>query len=120
MKQGNHLAQITKRLKTSSAVVPALLLSLICTPIGSIGAKFSPYPLNLIFVILAVSPPLLTVLQIAFFTIWDRDRLHNEDHVERKMLITQTKPEMGDGHRVIEMTPNSELVENPSVSAGES
>jgi hypothetical protein len=114
MTNQNHLAQITKRLKSSSAVVPALLLTLICTPTGALAARFSPEPINLVFLGMAIIAPLLTAVQIAFFTIWDRDRLQNEDHVERKMIITRTAPELGSASTVIELVDVAELTANPS------
>ena len=114
----DHLAQVTKRLKTSSAVVPALLLSVICVPIGALGLRFAEERLDILFGALIVVPPLLAALQIVFFTFADRDRLQNEDHVERKMLLRTFRPEIGDARSVLEISGDQSLIANPSAKDG--
>jgi purine-cytosine permease-like protein len=108
-----HFAHVTKSLRTSSAIVPALVLTAICLPIGAIAAAMTPAPLNYIFMATAIIPPIVAILQIAFFTFADRDRLQNEEHVERKMLLSQMRPEFGDATSVIEVDNAHSLMSNP-------
>lgn len=114
------LAQVTKSLKTSSAVVPALLLTAICLPLGALAAALVPAPVSYLFVALALICPIATLLQIVFFTFFDRDRLQNEEHVERKMMLTQMRSEIGDSNAVIEAKPAEMLIANPSAAEGNS
>ncbi|HTG38179.1 hypothetical protein [Sphingomonas sp.] len=114
------MAQVTKSLKTSSAVVPALLLTAICLPLGALAAAFVPAPVSYLFVALALICPIATLLQIVFFTFFDRDRLQNEEHVERKMMLTQMRSEIGDSNAVIEAKPAEMLIANPSAAEGNS
>jgi hypothetical protein len=110
-----HLAQVTKRLKTSSAVVPALIFSLIALPTAAAGLTFAPESVRWLFIALVLIPLLLTAGQILFFTITDRDRLQNEEHVERKMLLATMRPEIGDANSTIEMDSDGRIVNNPSL-----
>ncbi|MBW4329335.1 hypothetical protein KY084_00385 [Stakelama sp. CBK3Z-3] len=110
----SSLAEITKSLRTSSAVVPALILTGICLPICAAAAAFVPPPGNYFFLGLALLCPLATLLQIVFFTFVDRDRLQNESHVERKMMLAQMRPEIGDSSAVLEAEANDRLIANPS------
>ena len=107
----NQLAQISNRLKSSSAVVPALMLTLICTPTGLLTAKLASGVVSIVGLTLAIVPPLLASCQIVFFTIFDRDRLHNEDHVERKMMISRG---IGDSQGFVASTIEQPLIANPS------
>ena len=54
-------------------------------------------------------------MQITFFTLFDRDRLQNEVHVENKLLIAQGKPILGDKGRIIDVEPSGETMENPAL-----
>jgi hypothetical protein len=80
------LKQISARLRTSSAVVPALLASLIAMPIGATGLLMAPDQ-SAVFTVVLLSPLAVLLGQICFFTAVDRDRLHNEEHLERRMQI---------------------------------
>lgn len=113
------MAQVSKSLRTSSAVVPSLILTAICLPAGAIASVMSDPPLHFLFVFIALICPLATLLQIVFFTFADRDRLQNEEHVERKMMLTQMRPEFGDGTEVIEISKTDKLIANPSAKDGD-
>ncbi|HEX8525431.1 hypothetical protein [Allosphingosinicella sp.] len=113
--ENQHLAEITKRLRTSSAVVPSLLFAAIALPTGAAGLMFGKENTQPVFIGILLLPMLLTFGQIVFFTIFDRDRLQNEDHVERKMLIGQARSEMGDANSVIELETGGKLIGNPAV-----
>jgi hypothetical protein len=110
-----HLAQIRKRLKTSSAVVPSLIFSLIAIPTASAGMILGSETTRPMFMVLLLVPVVLTAGQILFFTIFDRDRLQNEEHVERKMLLTRMKPEIGDAHSTVEIDADGKIVNNPTL-----
>ena len=111
-----HLAQISKRLKTSSAVAPSLIFSAIALPFGSAGIAFGPTDFKDFFAVLAGVPVGLTALQIVFFTLFDRDRLQNEEHLEKRMLLSRLSPEMGDANSTITLDQQSrDLKENPSL-----
>jgi hypothetical protein len=116
--RGDQLGEITKRLKTSSAVVPILIFDAICVPIGIAGMIYTSADASSFFGWLAGGPVVLTGLQISFFTLFDRDRLQNEDHVERKMLIGQLEPQFGDSHSNITIDHKEPLVGNPANEEG--
>jgi hypothetical protein len=113
--QQNHLAQVSSRLRSSSAVVPALILTLICTPSGLIAANFAVWPISSVLMVFAFLPPALAFFQILLFTFFDRDRLHNEDHVERKMIISRG---IGDANGMVSPNPSTPLISNPSLDGG--
>lgn len=115
--EGQHLGQMSKSLRTSSALVPALLLTLICLPIGAAGASLTNPPVQWFFVAVAGLPPLLALLQIGFFTFVDRDRLQNEKHVENKIFLSKVQPEIGDASKVLVLDQEGKLVENPAAEA---
>jgi hypothetical protein len=115
--EGQHLGQISKSLRTSSAVAPALLLTLICLPVGAAGALLSDPPSQLLFLALASLPPLAALAQITFFTFFDRDRLQNEQHVENKIFLSKVKPELGDAKGVIVLDQDQALIGNPAIEA---
>ena len=60
----------------------------------------------------------LPALQITFFSFFDRDRLQNEEHVEKKLLIAQGKPIKGDASTMIVEGEGGEPVENPRLGGG--
>ena len=113
MQGTDHLAQATKSLKTSSAVAPSLLLTVICTPLGMAASRLSPAPFDLIFAVIAIVPVVLTVIQIVYFTFREPDRLQNERHVEQKMLLSRIPPQMGDHSSVVELDSSQNLMVNP-------
>lgn len=106
-------AHAERTTKVSSAVTPALLLAGTCVAGGLAGLQIAPQHSNL-FLLLAIGGPLLGALQITFFTIFDRERLHSESHIERKMLISKLRPQLGDAGTVIEIAANEQAVENPA------
>lgn len=115
--ENGHLAELTKSLKSSSAAVPSLLYTLIVTPISLFASFYSPPPMQYAFALIAAFPVVITGFQISFFSIADKDRLQNEEHVEKKMMISRMTPQIGDAHSTIEIQDDQELIENPA--AGE-
>ena len=114
-----HIAEVTKRLKTSSAVVPTLIYDAIVLPSGVAGLLIAPERLSLFFEISIASAVVLTVSQIALFSLFDRDRLQNEDHIERKMILQQIRPQIGDASTTIDIVEGSPI-SNPLLLDGES
>jgi hypothetical protein len=114
IKPTDHLTELSKSLRTSSATTPALILTAICAPIALLLAFFSEPPLQYFFLLAAAVPVLVTVMQILLFSFVDRDRLHNENHIENKMIIGRIEPQLGDAHRTITLPPNGNLSENPA------
>lgn len=110
-----QIGQITKTFRTSSAAVPALILSTIFGPICVVGAILAPEPLNIYLGCGAVGSFALPALQILFFTAFDRDRLQNEEHVENKLLIAQGKPILGDRGGIVDIEPTGDTIENPAL-----
>ncbi|WP_138983981.1 hypothetical protein [Sphingomonas elodea] len=115
-----HFAGITNRLKTSSAVVPAILFLSLCALLGFSGLRYAPPQYATLFVLVIAVGVFVPAFQIIFFTFVDRDRLHNEEHLERKIMLAHMKPEIGDSSSVkqipAEMTSN--LTINHAASAG--
>ena len=60
-------------------------------------------PLNYVFVSIGALGALLAAVQIGFFTLFDRDRLQDEEHIENKLLIQALQPMLGDSENVIEV-----------------
>jgi hypothetical protein len=114
IKPTDHLTELSKSLRTSSATSPALILTAICTPIALLLAFFSDPPLQYFFSAAAALPLALASLQILFFSFFDRDRLHNESHIENKMIIGRIEPQLGDANRTITLSPNGDLADNPA------
>jgi hypothetical protein len=110
----DQFAQVASRLRTSSAVVPALILAGICSAVALPGLLFGPDALAVLFTIILVVGLLIPASQIVLFTFIDRDRLHNEEHIERKMLLARMRPEIGDGSRAVEVIASERLIPNPS------
>ena len=107
---------LSARLRTSSAVVPALLAALISMPIGAGGLAFGPKEFSLVFLIVLIAPLTVLLGQIVLFSIFDRDRLHNEEHLERRMVIERTPAEIGDAKSVVILENKAvQLTENPSM-----
>ncbi|MFL6856981.1 MAG: hypothetical protein ACJ8EB_03630, partial [Allosphingosinicella sp.] len=104
---------------SSSAMNPTLLMILLCTPWAIPAAYLSQYPANMFFMGLAGLPPLVGLLQIVFFTIFDRDRLQNDKHVENKMLIERIQGQLGDKAGEVTIDQSSPLSDNPRLLGGE-
>ena len=112
----SKIAGMSKTIATSSALNPGLFLSLVTMPIGATAALWTTNPiLAMIFASVAVAPPIIVLFQIVFFTIWDRDRLHNEKHIEKKMLIQRMPSEIGDRANAIPIATDSVLENNPAL-----
>jgi hypothetical protein len=103
------LKQISARLKTSSAVVPSLLAALISMPLGAAGLAIAPQ-FAVVFSVVLLSPLFVMLSQIMFFTIVDRDRLHNEEHIERRMQLDHAQATIGDNRTGREVVIEGEAV----------
>jgi hypothetical protein len=115
MKFPAEMAGVSKHIATTSAMNPTLLLCLICTPVGlGLTAVTTGVPRVALFVI-AVLPMLLAIWQIILFTLSDRDRLHNEKHVENKMMISRLGVRIGDETQEIILPASGERVDNPMI-----
>ena len=106
-------AHAERTTKVSSAVTPALVLAGSSLAGGITGMQIAPQH-SVLFLLLAIGGPLLAAAQIAYFTVFDRERLHSESHIERKMLISKLRPQLGDSGTVIEIEANQQAVENPA------
>ena len=106
---------IINSLRTKSAVNPALVFTALCLAGGIPGAIYAPEPFNTICAVLAVVGVITTAFQILFFTFFDRDRLHDEKHVETKMLINAITPMVGDADNIIEIDAEPVLSGNPQL-----
>jgi hypothetical protein len=91
-----------------------LILAGICSAVALPGLLFGPDALAVLFTIILVVGLLIPASQIVLFTFIDRDRLHNEEHIERKMLLARMRPEIGDGSRAVEVIASERLIPNPS------
>jgi hypothetical protein len=111
--------QIVNILRTKSAANPALVFAAICLAGGLGGAIFVDPPLSYFFVGIAVLGALVAAIQIVYFTIFDRDRLQDEEHIENKLLIQALQPMLGDSENVIEVEAAPVLSENPKLQGGE-
>ena len=80
--------------------------------------RFGPDGSHQVFEWLMIGGPLLAAAQIAFFTIFDRERLHSEKYLERKMLISKIAPQLGDAGTVIEMEGGGTPTTNPKAIEG--
>ena len=110
------MAQITNRLRTSSAVVPTLIFLALCLASGTAGLTLAPTTTQWFFIALISLAVLTTCGQIIFFTIFDRDRLQNEEHLERKLALGYLKPQVGDASQTVQLDASSVLISNPSAN----
>lgn len=110
----NNFGQIIKSLRSSSGVNPALILAALCLGGGVLGAVFADTSYSRLFAGVVIVGVAVAALQILFFTVFDRDRLHENKHVENKMMINRITPVLGDSDNVIELTSDKIAIENPS------
>jgi len=101
------------RKTNSSAIKPILLLCGICVPTGLATAKLAVGVISYAGLGVAVVPLLFALWQISYFTINDRDRLHDERHLEAKMAIGL----LGEG-KSLKQIESSPLGGNPEFLAG--
>ncbi|WP_137752174.1 hypothetical protein [Sphingopyxis sp. L1A2A] len=106
-------AQVDTNSKVSSALTPALVLAASSIAGGVAGLRIGPEDYQQYCVFLMLAGPALAALQIIFFTFADRDRLHSERHIEKKMIISRLRPQIGDARSVVEIDGDSQLIENP-------
>lgn len=78
---------VLRHISTSSAVNPTMLVSISAMLIGYLGLQFAPDTASIVFSLLIIAPLTVFLGQVIFFTIFDRDRLQNDKHVEQKMII---------------------------------
>ena len=110
-----QIGQILKTFKSSSAAIPGLYYLALTTPLSLGASLVAPEPLNYFFAGLAALPVAIVGLQISFFSVFDRDRLQNEEHVEKKLIIAQGKTLIGDKNAVVDMVDQGQLVDNPAL-----
>ena len=113
--QHPNFGQIIKTLRTKSAVNPALIFTAVCLAGGVPGAILATAPFNWVCAAIAVLGALTTALQIIFFTLFDRDRLQDEQHIENKLIINSVTPMVGDADNVIEIEAEQILSGNPQL-----
>lgn len=113
MKKDPFVAQSEITTKVSSALTPALVLAATSMAGGLAGIRFAPEEFQELFVWLTVGGPIIAAMQIVFFTFVDRDRLHSEKFLERKLLISKIEPQLGDAATVIEMNVETIPTTNP-------
>lgn len=113
-----QIAQIVKQFKISSAIVPGLALAGIAIPVGCVGAIWASESAATLFSWIALVGIAIPALQILFFSLMDRDRLQNEEHVEKKLIIASGKAVIGDRDSIIDIEPTGDLVENPKLEGG--
>ena len=111
-------AQVESHRKISSALTPALVLAGSSIAGGLAGLRFAPSEFQTYCGYLLLGGPLLAGLQIAFFTVFDRNRLHTESHLEKKMLISRLQPQFGDANSVVTIDQTEHLTNNPSAGGG--
>lgn len=105
---------VIRQMSTSSAVNPMLIASIVAIVFGAPALMFGPEETRLFFAALIFLPLVAFVLQVAIFTIVDRDRLQNDRHVEQKMLIQNQITLKRSGKTVtIDIPPNGALIDNP-------
>lgn len=113
-------ADIVRHIATSSALNPSLIaLAIIAIPSLALSNFASPPLSDYLFYLVAATTGVV-LLQIAFFTIFDRDRLQSEKHVEHKILLSQQRFGVRDGNntREIEIGHQGLLTENPESDSG--
>ena len=110
-----NFGQIIKTLRTKSAANPALMFAALCLAAGLPGALLADMPVSYVFVGISVLGVVLAAFQILFFTFTDPDRLHDEEHVENKLLINAMAPMFGDAHKIIEVRADDTLTGNPQL-----
>ncbi|MFZ5744984.1 MAG: hypothetical protein ACOY7T_10980 [Pseudomonadota bacterium] len=104
--------------RVSSATTPVLLLASACLAGGTLLTTFGPAQYQDIAIGLAVGGPILAALQIAFFTFFDRDRLHTERHLERRAIIERMPPAIGDATQVKTIEGNANVLPNSPRESG--
>jgi hypothetical protein len=93
---------------------PSLILCATVTPLCFFLAAWSGKGE---FFAAACAPLAIASLQIAWFTIFDRDRLQNDRHVENKMMIVRDQIFVNspDGSRAITLPATPVLTSNSAV-----
>lgn len=110
----SNFGQIINSLRSSSGVNPALIFAALCLSGGISGAVFADSSYSILFGSVISIGVAVAAFQILFFTIFDRDRLHENRHVENKMMISRITPVLGDSENMIELTSDQIAIENPS------
>lgn len=114
----SHLATMARKITTSSAMNPALMLCLMVCPLGIIGIS-TLFHVGLwipavILIVLTGFPLGIAGWQLIHFTKHDPNRLQGEQHVERMLQIRQAVA-FKDGGELKEVTVSGDLVSNPAL-----
>lgn len=112
MKIREDLAGLYSQITTSSAINPALKLCAI-TPFALLFAILAPPELRTPMFILGTAPVVVVILQILWFTFADADRLQNEAHVEKKMILQRFGWREGGETREVAIETDAERINNP-------
>lgn len=112
MKIREDLAGLYSQITTSSAISPALKLCAI-SPFALLFAILAPPELRMPMFLLGAAPIIFVILQVLWFTFVDADRLQNESHVEKKMLLQRFGWKEGGETREVAIEADAERINNP-------
>ena len=97
----------------SSALTPGLILAGLCFPSGVAGLRYAPEQYAWLFAVLVAVGLFVPAVQIIWFTLFDRDRLHSEKFLEKRMMFQHMTPVLGDVNQTIELQSDGQLLPNP-------
>ena len=111
---------VLRQMNTSSAVNPTRIATIVALVVGAPCLAVSAPETRWIFAVIVLLPLVTFLCQIIVFTLYDRDRLQNDRHVEQKMIIqnqiTLKHPE-GKGASHVQLS--GALIENPRATESE-
>ncbi len=117
MKVREDLAGLYSQITTSSAINPALKLCAI-SPFSFLFAILATDTLRQLLFWIGAVPIIVVMGQILWFTISDPDRLQNELHVERKMMIQRFGWKEDGENKEVEFQPDLSRINNPMLRDG--
>jgi len=112
MKIREDLAGLYSQITTSSAISPALKLCAV-SPFALLFSLFAPPQLQTPMFVLGAAPIGFVILQVLWFTFTDADRLQNESHVEKKMLLQRFGWKQDGETKEVAIEPDAERINNP-------
>lgn len=112
---------VLRHISTSSAVNPAMLVSISAMIFGLLGLEFCPPEVAWVFTVVTLAPLVVFLFQVILFSMIDRDRLQNDKHVERKMMITKNVIGVmeGDNPKEIALPSSTQYSPNPMITEGD-
>jgi hypothetical protein len=118
MKPGFPLTGVVSRI-TPSAMKPVLIALAIIICVLAPISYMAPPPLNIMFGSAVLLIIVAFILQLAWFTITDADRLQSERHVQAMTLISnQIGIREGDVIKQISIDLSADLTQNPRLESG--